>query len=81
MHWKYLLLNLCFLHCCLMRKKNLLCTQILGPILPLNPLFCEYLLKLAGVETKAAYREAAMDAYEQHLKEFRDPKVVFGHNI
>lgn len=64
-----------------LRKKNLLCTQILGPILPLNPLFCEYLLKLAGIEAQAAFREAAMDAYEQHLKEFRDPHVVFGHNI
>ncbi len=64
-----------------MRKNNLMCTQILGPILPLNPLFCEYLLKLCGVEAKAAYREAAMDAYEQRLKEFQDPKVVFGHNI
>ena len=27
-----------------MRKNNLICTQLLGPILPLNPLFCEYLI-------------------------------------
>lgn len=60
-----------------MRKNNLICTQILGPILPLNPLFCEYLMKLAGSDAQAAYRDAAMDAYEQHLKEFQDPNVKF----
>lgn len=63
-----------------MRYKNLFCTQILGPILPLNPLFCEYLLRLCGIEAQAAYREAAMAAYEQRIKEFLDPNVVFGHN-
>lgn len=60
-----------------MRKNNLICTQLLGPILPLNPLFCEYLIKLAGGNEQAAYRDAAMDAYEQHLKEFQDPNVKF----
>lgn len=60
-----------------MRKNNLICTQLLGPILPLNPLFCEHLMKLAGSNAQAAYRDAAMDAYEQHLKEFRDPNVKF----
>ena len=60
-----------------MRKNNLICTQLLGPILPLNPLFCEYLMRLGGSDAQAAYREAAMDAYEQHLKEFNDPNVKF----
>lgn len=59
------------------RKNNLICTHLLGPILPVNPLFCEYFISLAGVQAKAAYREAAMDAYEQRLKEFNDPKVPF----
>lgn len=59
------------------RVKNLIGTQLLGPILPLNPLFCEYLLKLAGCETQAAFRQEAMTAYEQRLKEFHDPNVVF----
>lgn len=53
-----------------MRKNNLICTQLLGPILPLNPLFCEYLLKLCGSDAPAAYRDAAMAAYEQRLSEF-----------
>lgn len=60
-----------------MRKNNLICTQLLGPILPLNPIFCEYLLKLCGTHTKAAYRDSAMDAYTQRLEEFNDPKTPF----
>ena len=57
-----------------MRLNNLFCTQILGPILPLNPLFCEYLLSLCGCDTTAAYREDAIAAYEQRLKEFQTAK-------
>lgn len=60
-----------------LRKNNLICTQILGPILPLNPLFCEKLIALCGVNVEAAYRDAALDAYQQRLKEFSDPQVAF----
>lgn len=60
-----------------MRKNNLICTQLLGPILPLNPLFCAYLLSLCGCDTEVAFRDAAMDAYNQRLSEFQDPKVKF----
>lgn len=55
-----------------MRKNNLICTQLLGPILPLNPLFCEYLLQLCGVDTPAAYRNEAIAAYKQRLHEFQN---------
>ena len=60
-----------------MRKNNLICTQILGPILPLNPLFCEYVLRLSNCNAEAAFKTAAMDAYTQRLKKFEDPKVDF----
>ena len=60
-----------------LRKNNLICTQILGPILPLNPHFCEYFVSLAGVEAKAAFREAAIAAHEQRVKEFTDPVVPY----
>ncbi len=60
-----------------MRKNNLICTTCLGPILPLNPLFTEYIISLAGGNEKAAYREEAMSAYEKRLEEFKDPKVKF----
>ena len=63
-----------------MRKYNLICTQLIGPILPLNPLFCEYLIGLCGENAKAAYRDAAMDAYHQRLAEFSDPKIPFKHD-
>ncbi len=59
------------------RKNNLFVTSLLGPILPLNPLFTEYLVRLAGKDKKAAFRTEAMAAYEQRLKEFKDPKTVF----
>lgn len=57
-----------------MRRNNLFCTQLLGPILPLNPLFCEYLLGLCGCDATAAYREDALAAYEQRLQEFGSAK-------
>lgn len=58
-----------------MRRNNLICTQLVGPILPLNPLFCEYFIGLSGTQTQAPFREAAVAAYEQRLKEFKDPKT------
>lgn len=60
-----------------MRRNNLICTQLIGPILPLNPLLCEYFIGLSGYTATAAYRESAMDAYTQRLQEFSDPKVSF----
>ena len=58
-----------------MRKNNFICTQLVGPILPLNPLFCEYFIGLTGTEIQAPFREAAIAAYEPRLKEFKDPKT------
>ena len=60
-----------------MRRKNFIGTQILGPILPLNPLFTEYLVSLTGVKAEAPFRKASMAAYEQRLKEFQDPETKF----
>lgn len=62
-----------------MRRNNLFCTQILGPILPLNPLFCEYLLRLSGSNADAAYKDDALAAYTQRLTEFQNPKNT-SHN-
>lgn len=59
------------------RRKNFFGTNLLGPILPLNPAFCEYLISLCGVRASAAYSEAAMAAYDQRVKEFRDPTTRF----
>lgn len=59
------------------RLKNFFGTQILGPIIPLNPEFCEYLISLTGVKATAAFKEEAMSAYNQRVKEFSDPKIKF----
>lgn len=59
------------------RYKNFFGTNVQGPILPLNPLFCEYLIALAGGQAAAAYKEAAMAAYTRRLNEFLDPNVKF----
>ena len=59
------------------RVNNFFATQILGPILPLNPLFCEYLISLTGEKAIAAFKEDAMNAYNQRIKEFSDPKIKF----
>ena len=59
------------------RYKNFFGTNVQGPILPLNPLFCEYLIELAGGQAVAAHKEAAMAAYTRRLNEFLDPSVKF----
>lgn len=59
------------------RIHNFFGTQILGPILPLNPEFCEYLISLTGEKAEAAFKEEAMSAYRQRIKEFSDPKIKF----
>lgn len=59
------------------RKNNFISTYLLGPVLPLNPLFTEYLISLTGEKAEAAFREQAVDAYEQRVGEFRNPSVKF----
>ena len=59
------------------RRKNFFGTNVQGPILALNPLFCEHLIRLAGGEAVAAHKDAAMKAYEIRLKEMRDPGLKF----
>ena len=61
-----------------LRKKNFICTSILGPFLPLNPLFVKRQLALMGVEEpKLAFEATAMAAYEKRLAEFEDPKLRY----
>ena len=59
------------------RRKNFFGTNVQGPILALNPLFCEHLIRLAGGNAVAAHKEAAMKAYEIRLKEMQDPTLKF----
>ena len=58
--------------------KNFIGTQILGPILVLNPLFTKYIFKTIGIENKELdYEKEAMEAYNQRLEEFRDENIKF----
>ena len=59
------------------RRKNFFGTNVQGPILALNPLFCEHLIRLAGGDAVAAHKEAAVKAYEIRLKEMQDPNLKF----
>lgn len=59
------------------RIHNLIGTQLLGPILPNNPDFCAYILRLAGSDAPIAFKDAAVAAFNQRLKEFKDPTTSF----
>lgn len=55
------------------RDHHFFATYTLGPILPLNPDFCLYLLRLLGIENPVLRFEAeARRAYEIRRKEFED---------
>lgn len=54
------------------RIRNFFGTSMLGPILILNPLFTKKILNLMGVnESKLAFEEECMKAYEIRLEEFK----------
>jgi CobQ-like glutamine amidotransferase family enzyme len=56
------------------RKNNFFGTNLLGPLLVLNPDFTQYLMKLMGAEGSLAFEETARKAYELRLAEFKDLK-------
>ena len=55
------------------RRGGLLATHLIGPLLVLNPPLCKWLLRQMGVPDDLAFEEAALAAYEQRLKEFKEP--------
>lgn len=60
------------------KYKNFYGTYLVGPFLIVNPLFTKYLLIKLGVENPVlAHEDVIMDAYQQRMKEFMDPKVEF----
>ena len=56
------------------RRGGLMATYLTGPLLVLNPPFTKQLLRELGAEGTLAFEEAAMEAYEARLAEFRDEK-------
>ena len=57
------------------KVNNLFATYLLGPILPLNPKFTKYILKLLNQKDNLKFEKEAMEAYEIRLKEFEDKNV------
>lgn len=57
--------------------KNFFGTQVLGPILILNPLFLKYLLKLLKHNDKLYLEDLMMEAYNNRLKELENPDKRF----
>ena len=55
------------------RRGGLLATHLIGPLLVLNPPLCKWLLRQMGAPDNLAFEEAAFAAYEQRLKEFKEP--------
>lgn len=58
-------------------RGNLFATWLCGPLLPLNPLFTEYLMTLVTGEQgrSAAFREEALAAYRKRVEEFKTPGI------
>ncbi len=58
------------------RLPGILGSYLLGPLLPMNPPFTEFLLKEIGVaEPRLAFKEAAMEAYQIRCEQYANPKV------
>ena len=55
------------------RRGGLLATHLIGPLLVLNPPLCKWLLRQMGADDDLAFEAAAFAAYEQRLKEFKEP--------
>ena len=55
------------------RRGGLLATHLIGPLLVLNPPLCKWLLRQMGAPDNLAFEAAAFAAYEQRLKEFKEP--------
>ncbi len=60
-----------------MRRKNFIGTQILGPILALNPDFCKRFLHDLGTDVTPAFYNEAKTAFDKRVSEFLDPDTRF----
>jgi len=57
------------------RRNNFMATYLVGPFLVMNPLFTNKLLKNIGSDKTCVFEPALMDAYNDRVKEFKDPKT------
>lgn len=59
------------------RYHNVFATSLLGPLLPLNPPFTQYLLRLMGCKGQPAFYEQAQAAYLHRIAELEQDGVCF----
>lgn len=60
------------------RLNNFMCTDLLGPLLILNPYFTKGLLSAMGEKNpNLPFFDVAIDVYERRLKEFNEPDRGF----
>lgn len=57
--------------------KNFFGTNILGPILLLNPYFTKQLLSLIGYSDKILYEDELIDAYKIRLEEYKKEEIKY----
>lgn len=59
------------------RKNNFFGTNLLGPILILNPYFTKYLFSLIGYNKKLYLEDELIAAYEKRLEEYQKEDIKF----
>jgi len=59
------------------RINNFMATYVIGPLLILNPLFTKWLLKEFNIDTKLAYEEEAIDAYNYRLEDYMKKENIY----
>ncbi len=58
-------------------KKNFFGTNLLGPILILNPYFTKYLFSLLGYKKELYLEKELIEAYEERVKEYQNAEIKY----
>ena len=58
-------------------KNNFFGTNLLGPILILNPYFTKYLFSLLGYKKKLYLEKEMIEAYEERVKEYQNAEIKY----
>ncbi|MBQ3404415.1 MAG: hypothetical protein IJG63_03235 [Oscillospiraceae bacterium] len=60
-----------------LRKNNFMATYLTGPLLPLNPDFAKYMLRLIGAKDALPDEKAAREAFDIRIKELSNPELHY----
>ncbi len=58
----------------IVKISNFYATYLLGPLLPVNPLFTKKILANIGYKDKLAFEDISLEAYKLRLNDFKNPK-------